>query len=112
MGAMTGRGAGFCGGYAQPGVSRFGFGAGLGRGRGAGVGRGWRNRYYATGIPGFMRFGGFGGGYATPNQPLDARTEKQELQHEAELLQNQLQAIERRLAEIASASASANSQED
>lgn len=51
MGPMTGRGAGFCGGY-----HRAGFltppGAGMGRGMGGGFGggRGRRNRYYATGL--------------------------------------------------------------
>ena len=43
---MTGRGAGFCAGYNMPG---FGFGRGF-----AGGGRGRRNRFYATGVSGWM----------------------------------------------------------
>lgn len=48
-GAMTGRGAGFCGGYDSPGFSRggrAGAGRGLGRGfSGRGAGRGRMNHY-------------------------------------------------------------------
>ncbi len=50
LGPMTGRRAGFCAGYGMPGYAN----AGWGRGRGGG-GRGWRNRYYATGLPGWSR---------------------------------------------------------
>ena len=60
MGPMTGRAAGFCAGYNVPGymnsVAGRGFGMGFGRGRGfGGGGRGFRNRFYATGQPGWMR---------------------------------------------------------
>ena len=57
MGPMTGRGAGYCAGFGQPGFAnpipgrgQFGFGSGwgrpygypyVGRGRGMGMGRGW-----------------------------------------------------------------------
>jgi len=65
MGPMTGRAAGFCAGYGVPGyanpVPGRGFGMGLGGGRGFGGGRhGRRNIYYATGLPGRMRFAGYG----------------------------------------------------
>ena len=55
MGPMTGRAAGYCAGYPVPGYMNPipGFGRGLGRGGG----RGWRNMYYATGLPGWMRWG-------------------------------------------------------
>jgi len=60
MGAMTGRGMGLCGGYATSGYMQpgwgygGGFGRGFGRGRGGGGGgRGFRNRFYATGVPGW-----------------------------------------------------------
>lgn len=51
---MTGRAAGFCAGYAMPGFSNAvgGWGRGLGRGGG---GRGFRNRYFATGLTGWQR---------------------------------------------------------
>jgi len=50
MGAMTGRGAGFCTGVRQ--IRRgemMGWGGGPMGGR-----RGWRNRFWATGLPGWM----------------------------------------------------------
>lgn len=67
-GAMTGRGAGYCAGFGMPGYANpmpgrgfgmgggrgGGFGRGFGRGFGGG-GRGWRNMYYATGLPGWAR---------------------------------------------------------
>ena len=88
MGAMTGRAAGYCArsgvpGYANP-VHERGFGMGFGRGRGAwgrgfgGGGRGWRNMFYATGLPGWMRFGGYAApyGYPAPYQKPDPEMEK------------------------------------
>ena len=70
MGPMTGRGMGYCTGYNTPGYMNpggFGF---YGRGRGAfgGRGRGFRNMYYATGMPGWMRYGypGYGVNPAIP----------------------------------------------
>ena len=60
MGAMTGRGAGACGG----GTQGFGRGAGFGAGRGgrgggpgAAGGRGWRRMFHATGLFGWERGG-------------------------------------------------------
>ncbi len=57
MGSMTGRAAGFCAGYGMPGYANGVGGRGFfGRGRGfGGGGRGRRNRFYATGIPGWAR---------------------------------------------------------
>jgi hypothetical protein len=101
-GPMTGRGAGVCAGYGMPGpanpVPGRGFGMGFGRGRGFGAagGRGWRNRFYATGLPGWMRFGGYGAPYPQPDPEL----EKQELKGQAEALQSELNAIKKRLSEI------------
>lgn len=68
MGPMTGRGAGVCAGFGTPGYGNragggFGFGGGFGCGRGGGrggFGRGYRNMFYATGQPGWARFGGAG----------------------------------------------------
>jgi hypothetical protein len=54
MGPMTGRATGFCAGYPVPGYMNP-----VGGRRywawGRGGGRGWRNRYYATGLPGWAR---------------------------------------------------------
>jgi hypothetical protein len=112
LGAMTGRAAGYCAGsevpgYANP-VPGRGLGMGFGRGRGArgrgfgGGGRGWRNMYYATGLPGWMRSGGRAApyGYPTPYQKADPEMEKQALKNQAEALQSELDFIKKRLGEI------------
>ena len=56
MGPMTGRGAGHCNGFAEPGYTNpvgfaRGFGCGFGRGRGH------RNMFRATGMPEWARYG-------------------------------------------------------
>jgi hypothetical protein len=112
-GAMTGRGAGYCSGSGMPGYANLepgrGFGMGFGgahprSGRAFGGGRGWRHWFYATGLPGWMRFGG----YARPTFGLDHVTEKQALEHEAEALQSELDSIKKRLEEIQAKSAARN----
>jgi hypothetical protein len=50
---MTGRGAGYCGGSQTPGYMNMVPGRDFGHG--GGRGRGWRHRYYATGVPGRQR---------------------------------------------------------
>jgi len=58
MGPMTGRAAGYCAGYPVPGfMNPYGGRLGLGLGFGRGGGRGWRNWYWATGLPGWYRAG-------------------------------------------------------
>ena len=105
MGPMTGRGMGYCSGVATPGyanpVAGRGFRMGFGCGRGLGGGRGRRNMFYATGLPGWMRFGG----YATPYQKPTPEIEKQVLKSQAEALQTEMDAVKRRLDEIESGSA-------
>ena len=99
-GPMTGRGAGFCAGYEVPcftnNVWGRGFGTGLGRGRGffgcgGGRVRGWRNKFFATGLPGWTQFG------ATQADP---EIEKKALHCQAEALQVQLELIKKRLFKI------------
>ena len=103
MGPMTGRAAGHCAGYGMPGFANPGFGRGFGRGRGfGGGGRGWRHWFNATGVPGWMRFGG----YAAPYQQPDPESEKQALKSEADAIRSELGAIEKRLAEIEAGAAS------
>jgi len=107
MGPMTGRGAGYCAGYGVPGyvnnIPGRGFGMGFGRGAsfggrgGRGGGFGFRNRFYATGVPGWARFGG---GMAAPYQSIDPELEKQALGNQAEILQTELDAIKKRLEEL------------
>jgi len=90
---MTGRGAGRCAGFAMPGYANMNVGPGFyGRGFG-GCGRGRRNWFYATGMPGWMRFGG-GMDLPTAGSP---QNEKQTLEAQARILQNQLDAITRRI---------------
>jgi hypothetical protein len=52
FGPMTGRGAGYCAGSGAPGFMNP---AGRGGFYGRGGGRGWRNWFYATGLPGWVR---------------------------------------------------------
>jgi hypothetical protein len=111
MGSMTGRGAGWCAGFGMPGYANSlpgrGFGLGFGRGRGffggRGGGRGWRNMYYATGMPGWMRFGGYDApyaGYQPQYTEPDPEIEKQALRNQAKGLQSELDFIKKRLDEI------------
>jgi hypothetical protein len=97
MGPRTGRAAGFCSGSGTPGYANPapGRGFGMGGGRGGG-GRGWRNMYYATGQPGWMRFGSFGAPYRSP----DPEVEKQALKNQADALHSELNLIKKRLDEI------------
>jgi len=108
---MTGRAAGYCAGYGMPGYANPIPGRGFwGRGRGfwgrgfGGRGRGWRHWYYATGLPGWARFGWVPPvwgpwGYAKP----DPDAEKEMLSSQAEALQSELEMIKKRLSEIETA---------
>jgi hypothetical protein len=105
-GPMTGRAAGYCAGFDMPGYadpvpggrmgSGFGRGRGFaGRGRGGG-GRGYRHWFYATGQPGWMRFGAYDG--AHPSR--DPGIEKKALERQAEDLESALEAVRKRLSEM------------
>jgi hypothetical protein len=89
MGPMTGRGAGFCAGFAVPGYMNQGIGCGIGFGRG----RGFRRMFYPTGMPGWARYGypAYGGAYEL------AAGEKELLNDQAEYLENQLKEVKKRL---------------
>ena len=111
MGPMTGRGAGLCAGYGMPGYANpmpgRGFGMGWGRGGGWGGGRGWRHQYYATGMPGWARFG-YAPAWGTPpaaaygpyGAPPTREQETEFLKVQAEGLKEQLDAISQRIAEL------------
>jgi hypothetical protein len=108
-GPMTGRGAGYCAGYSVPGYMNPIMGRGFGgRGRGwfgRGRGRGHRNWFYATGLPGWSRAGYWGpanyGPAAYPYAPdMTAKDEMNMLKEEAELLQNQLKDIQKRISTL------------
>ncbi|MBN1420614.1 MAG: DUF5320 domain-containing protein [Planctomycetes bacterium] len=111
MGPMTGRGAGYCAGYGVPGymnpIPGRGFGMGFGRGRGfGGGGRGWRHRFYATGLPGWARFGygvpAYGApGYAPPVYGAPTpEAEREFLEGQVESLQSSLAGLKARLDEL------------
>jgi hypothetical protein len=106
---MTGRGAGYCAGYGVPGYANPVRGRGFGMGWGGGRGRGWgrRNWYYATGVPGWARFGyapawgmppawAYGPYAAAPTPDQEAEF----LRTQAEGLKEQLEAISQRLTEL------------
>ncbi len=115
MGPMTGRRAGYCAGSGAPGFVNRALGGFFGRGRGGG--RGWRNMFYATGLPGWARAGmgavgaaaaapaasaaapsaaAFVSGFQTmtPQQELDAL--KQQAQQAADVLAS----VQRRISEL------------
>jgi len=100
MGPMTGRAAGYCAGFATPGYmngpSGHGYGRGVGWSRSFGGGRGWRNRFYATGILGWMGYGA----PATAYPRLDPAAEKETLRAQADALQSDLDLINKRLAAL------------
>ena len=105
-GAMTGRGAGRCGGNRMQTVRFGGRGGGMGRGFGRGgggwcpgPGRGWRGRFDRA---------GYGDGYGNiPARPVtspvlrsDTESEKRFLQNQTDLMTDQLEEIRRRLDEL------------
>ncbi len=104
MGPMTGRGAGYCAGYPNPGFAN-GPGRGFGFGGGRGWGRGRRHGFYATGVPGWQRAAwggpafGYGAGGGAPAATAGApptMTRDQEL----EMLRQQAQGFAGALDEI------------
>ena len=114
FGAMTGRAAGYCAGYGMPGFANpipgRGWGA-YGRGFGNwGAGRGRRNRFYATGVPGWAWFGGAPYGYGaqqfapgaqfSPAAQFGAQSELDYLKGQAEYLEDALDGIKNRIAEL------------
>lgn len=107
MGPMTGRAVGFCAGYNVPGYMNpipgrgfgMGFGMGFGRGRGFGMGggRGWRNRFYATGLTGWQRAAAWGNPVAAP---LDTAQELEALKSQAEYFEETLKDVRKQIEEL------------
>ena len=100
LGAVSGRAAGYCAGFGLPGYANPALGRGFGMGFGRG--RGWRHMFYAIGLPGWMRFGGYAApyGYPATYQKPDPEMEKQALKNQAEAMQSELDSINKRLSEI------------
>ncbi len=104
MGPLTGRGAGYCAGYDAPAYAGpmpgrgfgMGRGRGLARGGGWGRGRGWRHQYYATGMPGWVRYG-YAPAWGVPPTPAQ---ETEFLKAQAEGLKEQLDTISQRIAAL------------
>jgi len=127
MGPMTGRAAGYCAGYPVAGFTNpsmgmgfgGGFGGGFGRGRGYGGfggGRGWRNRFYATGLTGWQRAAyaypvnmgaanagiPYGNPYQAPYNPpqYTREMEVEGLKSQAEYFEDALMGINKRIEEL------------
>ena len=90
QGPMTGRGAGYCGGTGAG--NNAGYGQSFGRG---GRGRGWRHRFFATGVSGWARFIGF-----TGQQGPNPHDEREVLVNQAKELQQGIDQINARLHEL------------
>jgi len=100
MGPRTGRAAGYCAGYHVPGYANPIPGRGWGFwGARVGGGRGWRNWYYATGLPGWARAGYAPAWGSVPFQPTPEQ-EASFLKSQAEGLRTALEQIEKRLQEL------------
>ena len=102
MGPMTGRTAGFCAGYPRSGYMNPVGGRGYG-GRGRGGGRGWRNRFYATGLPGWARAGqpAWDDVSYTPGMPtVRPEQELTGLKQQAEYFENTLDRINKRIEQL------------
>ena len=132
FGPMTGRAAGYCAGYDAPSFTDApgargragarGWGAvGIRPSFGAGPGRGHRRMYYATGMPGWMRYGcpgwaafpagGFRGvpqesRYADDVQGMSVEREKELLSQQVQFLRRELGIMERRLNDLAGSGSS------
>jgi len=118
LGPMTGRGAGFCAGYAAPGYVNSaggrGMGMGWGRGRGGGFGRGrgfgWGRAGY--GFPAYgsavnpYAYGGAVNPYAYGGAPFTPTVAPQQeldsLKGQAEYLEDSLGGIKKRIEELES----------
>ena len=97
-GPLTGRGMGRCAGYPTGGYASVpGRGGGYGFfGRRGGGGRGWRNRYYETGLPRWQRYPQQ---YETPvyNQ---VPTETESLKRQVQFVADTIEQIASRVGEL------------
>ncbi len=105
-GPMTGRRMGYCAGFDRPGSMNpyRGFGFGMGRGGGfGGRGRGWRNQYWATGLPGWARGGRFFEPEIYP-PPYAAEIPREDelktLISQSKILENSLSELKKRITEL------------
>ncbi len=102
FGPMTGRGAGFCAGYAAPGYMNPGMRGGMGYGRGRGFGgrHFWGGPGYGAYGPGYAPV--YGPGYAPyPAGYPTLEEEKEMLSRQVEALEHELQIMRQRMQELA-----------
>lgn len=85
MGPVTGRGAGYCTGYAIPGFANY---EGAGFGRRMGGGRGFRRMFNYTGVPGWTR-----NGYVTFGQNGQVFDKRTVLKNQEEFFEAQLKQV-------------------
>lgn len=103
QGSMTGRGAGYCGGFTLPGCANPGKGRGYARGLGCGMGfgfgrtrgRGRANRFRMFGLGGWIP-----GWRTTEPAPMGKDQETQILKAQSQQLQQELEGISQRLEEL------------
>lgn len=107
QGPRTGRAAGTCAGYDLLGYMNPLPGYGLGRGRGGGWGgggRGWRHRFYATGLTGWQRGRWWRGAMPYPAAfDVPAPTREQQvnmLQADLQCLEQTAERLRRRIEEL------------
>lgn len=100
MGPMTGRRGGYCAGFSMPGYANpYAWGGG----RAAWGGRGYRHWFYASGLPGWARFGAIPGQAWAPAAGYPPVAQQQEidlLRNQARSLKEQLEAVEKRIGEL------------
>lgn len=101
-GPRAGRGLGFCSGYRTPGYTK-GIprgGGGFGRGRGFGFGRGFGRGFgYSKGyVPPASAPSDYAGASVNANQ--EPQSEKEYLEREVEVLQNELEAMRQKMKEL------------
>lgn len=101
MGPRTGRGMGYCSGFAAPGFMNGG--AGFGAGFGGGRGRGFRRMYFQNGTPGWGRFSGYPYGYQPYAVPMAAQDERELLQNQIAFLEKQLEQAREQLNQMTEA---------
>ncbi len=138
FGPTTGRVAGYCAGYDAPGFANAPGVRGRAGERGQGVvgirptvgagrGRGYRRMYYATGMPGWIRYGcrgwaarpaaGFRGvpresDYADDAAGISVEREEELLSQQAQFLRSELGIVERRLNDLTGSGSSPEQSSD
>ncbi len=107
-GQMTGRGAGLCAGFGRPGYMNpagrgYGYGVGFAGRFGGGRGRGWRRQFWATGVPGWARYGWndmmpeyMGGESDMPTRKVELDSLKEQAKYYGKALEN----IKRRIDQL------------